>query len=93
MGHKLGSGLSGATFKGTVQHSDSEVMDVVIRFPQVNPLPTIPSDMFLEEAKALLGVNGAGGAPRLIGITQEPRAMVLEYCPGCTLERYMKKCN
>ncbi len=47
--------------------------------------------MFLREAKILLQVDGAGGAPKLLAVDSDNPAIMTTFCPGETLSKWMKK--
>lgn len=48
---------------------------------------------FVSEAEALLDLGGTGGAPRLRGVAQLPFALIMEFCPGITLQHFLDKCT
>nr|XP_045588032.1 serine/threonine-protein kinase CBK1-like [Procambarus clarkii] len=83
-GNVLGNGAQGLTYTGTLTQG-STCTPVVIKqlhFPN--------NGNILNEAKVLLDIKGAGGAPLLFGNTQEKTfRLVMSNCPGDTLQSYL----
>lgn len=82
----LGEGGCGKTYKGLLTLNGTDHL-VAIKVPRYDG--DMPDG---KEAKILQELDGAGGAPRLYGITREdPVSLVMELCPGVTLAHYFMK--
>lgn len=86
----LGYGIMANAFSGTLHREGLPDKAVAIKVPH-RPFQVV---CLLEEARILWQVNGAGGTPKLIGITEDvPTAMVMEYIPGMVLKEYAATCT
>lgn len=48
-------------------------------------------ESMMKEARVLKNLDGAEGVPKLYGLTEaSPAALVMDYCPGVTLETFLK---
>lgn len=101
-GEELGSGLWATTYKGTfipdgrtvaIKVLDPVTLESKMLPVQVCHLSTI-TECAEHEAYVLWALNGAGGAPRLLGVTQdEPKAIVMEFVSGMVFQKYAETCG
>ncbi|XP_064120662.1 trichohyalin-like [Macrobrachium nipponense] len=74
-GKELGAGAYGTAYK-VVHKGEVAVLKVA------NSRLWSVKAVFKKEAKVLQALNGAGGAPLLLGTCSKPTAILMEYCPG-----------
>ncbi|KAG7162586.1 Casein kinase I isoform alpha-like 2 [Homarus americanus] len=83
-GDKIGSGQCGVTHLGMLTLDDGRTTEVVVKMLHGgSPLTA--------EARTLQEVAGAGGAPLLHGVATNPNALVMQYCPGVTLQAMLEE--
>lgn len=84
---RLGRGAYGEAWASLLKQDDGSTTKVVVK--------KLFDDVYLKEAvkeaKALLKVDGAGGAPKLYGIIYDPLAIVMSRCPGVTFAKFIGK--
>ncbi|KAK8729644.1 hypothetical protein OTU49_008244 [Cherax quadricarinatus] len=80
----LGEGYYGKTQKGLLEAEDGTTIPIAVK--------TYHNGAFEgNEAQMLHEADGAGGAPKLYGIIEgNPQALVMEYIPGITLQKFLQ---
>lgn len=103
--YKIGGGCNSYVLKGVLKQPEEHDSQVAIKVPicdlnvfnvnskiRAQKLTETNKHLlaqFIQEAKTLQVLDGAGGAPRLIGFVEEnPCAIVMELCPGVNLSHY-----
>ncbi|KAG7173096.1 Casein kinase 1-like protein 4-like 2 [Homarus americanus] len=79
-----GGGLHGTTDHYNFTRDNGDTTEVIVKkLRNGNALP--------HEARILHELAGAGGAPLLFGVTTDPHALVMEFCPGITFTEALKQ--
>lgn len=87
-GEFLGEGSYGKTYGGVVGLPGCPEVNVAIKILHYR------TQSLIKEAQVLKDLDGAGGVPRLIGLTEEdPQALLMEFCPGVSLEDFLEDCS
>lgn len=78
-GKLIGSGISASVYRSILSPtSGGPPVQVAVKVPE-------REESAVREAKVLLKLDGAGGAPCLVGLTKEaPRSLVMEWITGVT---------
>ena len=83
LGRKLGRGGYGSVVQAVYQGTDA-VIKVFLEQDHIH--------IMLKEARTAVKVDGAGGAPRVLALCEDPLAMVQEFV-GETYSKFLRKCS
>lgn len=89
LGEVLGTGSYDKTCKATLTRYGRPQQTVAVKTLHVSKRKDLEW-----EAYVLWDLNGTGGCPRLVGVTEDkPTAIVMEFVPGVNLRRYAQTCT